>query len=195
MNEKFQKAITKIQEGLKKDPRWESFQGREGGRDELFTQRVVEWIQKLESSPSEILLLAAWGHTQNRWTLERSTYPMNTKGYHQWRFAQSKLSANEAEKILRDCGYNDEIVQKVCTLILKSNFPKDPDSQVLEDAACLAFMEMKYESYIPEWGEEKYIRILKGTLEKMTPRAQTLALKISYSPAGRQLLEKAKRSR
>ncbi len=191
MNEQFQKSIKEIQEGLKQDPRREIFQGVEGGRDELFTRRVAEWVQKLEPSPSEILLLAVWGHVLNRWLIPRSSYPMNPKGYHQWRHAQSKLSAEATEKILKTCEYEDDILKSVRELILKLNFPKDPDSRVLEDAACLAFMEMKYESYIPEWGEEKYIRILKGTLEKMTPQAQELALQISYSPAGRQLFEKA----
>ena len=176
------KMIEHITADLQKDPR---------NKEYPFTQKVVEWINKLTPSPSEALLLAAWGHTLQRWAIERKTYPMNPKGYHQWRKVLSELSAKETESILKSENYPEEIIHRVKELILKTTFPKDPESRVLEDADCLAFLELKFESYISEWDETKYIRILQGTLEKMTPQAQEFAKKLSYSPEAQALLNKA----
>lgn len=183
----FKETITQFQKILQQDPRIE----KQGPRDFIFTQKVVDWISKLTPSPSETLLLAAWGHVLYRWNIPRDTHPMTTGGYHKWRRELTVLSADETEKVLRNSGYGDEVIQKVKDLILKKNFPQDPDSQVLEDADCLAFLELKFDEYIPEWDEVKYVRILKGTLEKMTKKAQELALTIPYSPEAKQLLQKA----
>ncbi len=170
----------------KQDPRHET----EGPRDYIFCQRVEDWIQKLTSSPSEALILSAWGHVLYRWAVPRESYPQNTSGYHQWRRAQAQKSAEETNKILIEEKGSDELQKKVRTLILKTTFPQDPESRVLEDATCLVFLETKLEEYISQWDETKTIRILKGTLEKMTPQAIQLALKVPLSPLGKHLVEK-----
>lgn len=184
-------AVRKLEAGLKEDPRMERVGGEEGPRDYLFTRRVLHWIHRLETQPSEALLLAAWGHDLYRWRLSRDSQPKTTTGYHKWRRAQSKLSADEVCKILTEEAVDSATMQKVCDLILKTNFPNDPDSRVLEDADCLAFIELKFESYAPEWEEEKTIRILKGTLEKMTDRAKDLAKWISLNDEAKRLLIKS----
>lgn len=181
--------VKRLVQGLSEDPRRAA--GKEGPRDLLFTERVVHWIGILQEHPSESLLLAAWGHNLYRWRLPRDSYPMTTVGYHKWRRAQAVLSADEVSKILEDEAIAAETVQKVRELILKTHFPQDPDSQVLEDADCLAFLELKFEDYIPEWDEEKTVRILKGTLEKMTPRARKLALTIPLKEEAVRFIQKA----
>lgn len=187
-------SIRKIADGLQQDPRIEKIEkagGKEGPREFLFTQRVVAWIGRLALQPSDALLLAAWGHVFHRWNLPRETYPKTTAGYHKWRRAQAVLSADETEKILRQEGVAEETVRKVRDLILKTNFPQDAESQHLEDADCLAFLELKFDQYISEWDEDKTIRILKGTLEKMSAAAQRQALTLAHSPEAERLLKKA----
>lgn len=192
-------TVKRLVQGLSEDPRQAKFGGKERPRDLLFTERVVHWIGVLQEPPSEVLLLAAWGHDLYRWRLPRDSYPMTTVGYHKWRRAQAVLSADEVSKILDEEGVGAETVQKVRDLILKTNFPQDPDSQILEDADCLAFLELKFEDYIPDpkmdvstrWDETKTVRILKGTLEKMTPRARELALKIPLKDEAVRLVQKA----
>lgn len=185
------RAVRRIAEGLREDPRKEDVGGVVGPRDFLFTERVAAWIKRLNPNPSEALILGAWGHTLYRWRLPRETSPMTTVGYHKWRNAQSALSAEEVQKILKEEGYDETTQRRVRELILKTNFPQDPDSQVLEDADCLAFLELKFANYLGEWDEVKTIRILKGTLEKMTPKAKELALQIALSVDARRLVEKA----
>jgi hypothetical protein len=169
-------AIEKIKNGLKEDPRIEDVGGTQGPRDLLFTERVAEWVGRLTPSPDDALLLAAWGHVLYRWRLPRESQPKTTAGYHKWRRAQSRLSADEVESILKKEGVSADVVAAVRALLLKTNFPADPNSQILEDADCLAFLELKLENYLPEWQGDKLVRILKGTWEKMSPRAQQIAL-------------------
>jgi hypothetical protein len=185
-------ALEKIKKSLSEDPRIETILDKKGPRDFLFSERVVHWIHRLTQNPSEPLLLAAWGHDLYRWRLARGKYPMTTPGYHQWRKAQSLLSADETEKILNEEKVSSETAAKVRALILKKNFPKDPDSQILEDADCLAFLELKLENYVDEWEKEgKIAKILIGTLEKMTPKARELALTLNYSEKTVRLIQSA----
>jgi len=171
----FEKAVEAIRKGLAEDPRIERVGGKDGPRDLLFTERVVEWVGRLSLRPSQALLLAAWGHVLYRWRLPRESEPKTTAGYHKWRRAQSRISADEVETIVTGEGLGSETAAAVRALILKTNFPADPDARVLEDADCLAFLELKLEDYLPEWDEPKLLRILKGTWEKMTPEARTIA--------------------
>jgi hypothetical protein len=183
-------AVARMTEGLKEDPRHERVGGEEGPRDLLFTQRVVEWVGRLSPQPSEALLLAAWGHVLDRWKLPRDSHPKTTAGYHKWRRALDAISADATWEILREEGIGEDTGARVRDLILKKNFPTDPESQILEDADCLAFLELKLDSYLSEWDEAKTIRILKGTLEKMSPKAKELAGGISYSPEAKNLFQR-----
>lgn len=189
------KSIARIEAGLAEDPRRDRAGPDEGPRDLLFTRCVASWVKRLAENPSESLLLAAWGHVLDRWTLPRNShpqkYPMTTAGYHKWRKALDLISADATEKILRGEGVAEETVARVRELILKKKFPSDPDSQILEDADCLAFLELKLEGYLEAWDEAKTVRILRGTLEKMTPRAREMAVQIPLSEKALALLRRA----
>ncbi len=179
-----------LQDLLSQDPRRQSFQSQEYPKDLLFTKRVIFWINQM-GSPSEDLLIAAWGHVVKRWEIPRKKYPEGSKGYHEYRYAQSKLSADVVDKILRTENFAEDRIKKIRSIMMNRDASPHPEGQVLEDALCLAFLELKFEGYIPEWGEEKYIDILKNTLKKMSSKAQQLALTIAYSEEGKKLLTKA----
>jgi hypothetical protein len=183
MHDAVSRSIVRIEAGLAEDPR--------RGRDLLFTRRVISWVMRLAERPSDELVLAAWGHVLDRWKLPRESHPKTTAGYHKWRKAIDVLSVEATSKILNEEGIDDATVARVCDLILKKNFPADREARILEDADCLAFLELKFESYLDEWDEEKTVRILRGTLEKMTPRAQQLALGLSLSARAQFVLKKA----
>lgn len=188
-------SVARLQEGLREDPRRVVFQGSEGPKEFLFSQRVVDWIYRLQKEPSPALLLAAWGHVFKRWAIPRDTYPKTTSGYHQWRRAQAQMSADEAGRIAAEAGVSEDMIKTAKDVMLKKNFPSDPDTQTFEDADCLAFLEMKLMDYLEEWErDQKIARILQGTLEKMSPKAKELAMTIDYAPAALRLLEEAIRT-
>ena len=61
----------------------------------------------------------------------------------------------------------------------------------MEDALCLVFLEHQFGDLASKTTEDKMINALRKAWKKMTPAAQAQALKLSYSPQQRALLEKA----
>jgi hypothetical protein len=188
---RFKNAIAAIDAANAMDPQSAHWKDRSGPREMLFAQCVFEWVRKLDADPSEPLLLAARSHTLCRWEVPRSTYEMNKPGYRKWREACAAHHAQVAENLLTDHGYDEPIVTSVLDLILKKNWPANPQAQTLEDADCFAFLEMKLENYVDEWEADKAVNILRKTLRKMTPRARELATTIVLDPRAAELLQKA----
>ena len=189
--QRFTEAIRLIDEANAEDPRSEEFEGSSHPRELLFSSRVFERIHELTDDPSEALLLAARAHTLRRWAIPRDQYEMNTVGYHQWRNALAKFHAEEAERILQGVGYPADVKERVTTLILRKNWPKDRDARLLEDADCIVFLEMKLHRYVDEWDEEKMIRILRQTIAKMTPEGREVAMSLRLGERERELVLKA----
>ena len=69
----------------------------------------------------------------------------------------------------------------------------DPERRVLEDALCLVFLEHQLAELAAKTSDEKVITALRKSWQKMTPAAQAEALKLSYGPKERALLEQALR--
>lgn len=116
---------------------------------------------------------------------------MTKPGYLQWRHRLKQFHAEKSGAILREIGYSDEAIQRVQNLNLKKNFPADPESRILEDALCLVFLERQLADLAGKSTEEKVINALQKSWAKMSPAGQAEALKLSYAPREKALLEKA----
>jgi Domain of unknown function (DUF4202) len=171
-------ALEAFDEINSQDPRRQSYQNRNHPREWIFSVRVSDWIERLDSNAPEAVRLAARAHTLRRWEIPRDRYAMDNDGYHEWRRATALHSARAAGEILRRIGYWDDVIDRVRGLILRETVPDDPDARLLEDADCLAFLEMKLQDYLPRWDEKKLGRILQGTWAKMSPAARQLALEL-----------------
>lgn len=77
-------------------------------------------------------------------------------------------------------GYDGEMVQRVKDLITKKNLHKktDEECQVLEDAACLVFLEKEFEEFLAKWEEDKVVNVLKKTWGKMGEKGRLAALEL-----------------
>ena len=190
-SDRFQSAIGAIDAANAQDPRSAHCKDRDGPRELLFAQCVYQWVTQLDGEASEPLLLAARAHTLCRWEVPRSRYAMNRQGYHEWRDACAVYHAQVAGKMLREQGYEDGAVNQVLALILKKNWPADPEARTLADADCLAFLELKLSSYVEEWEAEKAVNILRRSLAKMTPKARELATSIALDPRTAELVQRA----
>jgi len=190
----FEEAIQKFDAANLEDPRTEMANGGLQPREWLFAKRVYQWVQQLVPNPSEELLLAAQSHTLRRWLIPRDRYPQTRVGYHQWRDALAQFHAEQAEAILQKVGYPPEKIQAVKALITKANWPANPEACALEDADCLVFLEFKLAGYVDAWGEKKTVRILRQTIKKMTPDAQSRALKLNLGPREQELVLRAART-
>jgi hypothetical protein len=189
MSSRLDQALRECDAVNRRDPRGQLFEDRRHPRELIFAQRVSAWVAALRPDAPEAVQLAARGHTLRRWEIPRDFYPMDTPGYHAWRHATMAHAADGVAAILTSLDYPEEMIQRVGRLIRWELFPRDPDAQLLEDADCLAFLELKLAEYLDQWDEAKVARILHGTWAKMSEPARALARTLPLDPRVRQLLE------
>ncbi|MDP6152604.1 MAG: DUF4202 family protein, partial [Phycisphaeraceae bacterium] len=70
---------------------------------------------------------------------------------------------------------------------LKTN----PDTQTLEDVACLVFLESYFADFSTQHDRDKIVRILRKTWAKMSQRGRELALTIEMAHDARELVNQA----
>ena len=174
-----------------RDPNVETVAGVAHPRELLYAQRLTDWVLRLRPDASEALRLAARCQHICRWEIPRNSYPMTRPGYLKWRADLKQFHARKAGEVLREIGYDDETVRRVQDLNLKKHFPNDPDGRVLEDALCLVFLQFQFADLAAKTAEDKTINALRKSWEKMTDAARAEALKLSFSPSEKALLERA----
>jgi hypothetical protein len=188
---RFAEAIRRFDEENARDPHQEVNHGISQPRELLYAQRLSDWVMKLASEASEHLRLAARCQHICRWQIPRDTYEMNRAGYLRWRSDLKAFHARKAGEILCEAGYGEEIIRRVQDLNLKKNFPKDPESRVLEDALCLVFLQYQFTDLANRTEADKMINALQKSWKKMTPAAHQQALLLSYGPREKALLDQA----
>jgi hypothetical protein len=188
---RFEAAIRRFDEENAKDPNQELIDGMLRPRELVYAQWLTEWVLRLSPEASEELRLAARCQHVCRWMLARNSYPLTRQGYLQWREALKRFHAQKAGEILLEVGYPPKRVARVQELNLKKGFPHDPEGRVLEDALCLVFLEHQFGSLSVKTSDEKMINALQKSWAKMTPFAQTWALRLPYKEHEKALLDKA----
>lgn len=187
----YQLAVLKIDEANSRDPNQEMVGGKRIAKELLYAQRMTEWLGKLAPDASEALRLAARCQHLERWTISREDYPMTRAGYLKWRNDLKAYHAERAGDILKVIGYPDEIIRNVQDLVMKRGLKTDPEAQILEDTACLVFLDFYFEEFSQNHPEEKLVRILRKTWRKMSEKGRELALNLQLSDSTRSLIEKA----
>jgi len=184
---RFEAALRRFDEENSHDPNSENGQPREL----LYAQRLENWVLRLAPAASEALRLAARCQHLCRWEIPRANYPMTRAGYLKWRADLKKFHAQKAGEILREIGYDDEIIRRVQDLNLKKYFPADAETRTLEDALCLVFLEFQLAALAAKSDDDKMINALQKSWQKMTDAARAAALKLNYGGREKALLERA----
>ena len=184
-------AIQRFDAANRADPRQEVVVGREYPKELLYAQRMTEWLERLAPDASEPLRLAARCQHICRWTIPRSKYPTGRDGYRRWRSTLAEFHAQKAGEILRDVGYDDEVIARVGSLVRKQRLKVDPETQLLEDVICLVFLESYFSEFATQHDESKLMTIIRKTWKKMSPRGRQLALLLELPAESRTLIEKA----
>ena|SRR5947209_6446358 len=188
---RFELAIRRFDQENAQDPNLETVNGLARPRELVYAERLSQWVLKLAPAASEALRLAARCQHIGRWKIPRDTYEMTRTGYLRWRSDLKSFHAKRAGEILRDAGYDDPTIQRVQELNLKKNFPKDPNSRVLEDALCLVFLQYQFADLAARTTEDKIINALQKSWKKMTPQGQIEALHLQLTPHEKALLDRA----
>ncbi len=189
--DKFQKAIELFDAYNQRDPNLIFHEGTRVAQEYFHATKRTEWVKRLESNPSEALLLAAHGQHIGRWAIARSSYPSGRLGYLKWRSDLGKYHAMIVSEILTQVGYEAAEIENVTQIVLKQKIKQNKEVQTIEDALCLLFLQYQYDELIEKHSEEKIISILRKTWAKMSPNGRDYAVRLSLSPKGRGLLEKA----
>jgi hypothetical protein len=188
---RFLQAIRRFDAANSADPTRVTFQRKSQAREVVYALWLTEWVLRLAPEASEELRLAARCQHLCRWEIPRSSYPMTRVGYLQWREGLKKFHAQKAAKLLKEAGYEEKVIARVQELVLKKNFPHDPEGRVLEDALCLVFLEHQFAELAGKSADEKMISVLQKTWKKMTAKGHEAALKLSYNTHERELLHRA----
>jgi hypothetical protein len=166
------------------------------GKELRDAELAVAWVHRLRGpNPPEPLLLAARAHHARRWEIPRSTYPEGRAGYLRWKRDLQQHHAAVVEPLLRQAGYDADVVERVQDLVRKRGLGsrQDPDVQTLEDALCLVFLETQLADLAVRLDDEKMTDVLVKSLAKMSEagRAAALALEPALSDHERALLATA----
>src|SRR5204863_7587773 len=158
--QRFEAAIGRFDAENSRDPNIEGAGGIARPKELLYAQWLTDWVLRLQPNASEELRLAARCQHLCRWMVPRNSYPMTRAGYLRWREGLKTFHANKAGDILRSVGYSDALITRVQSLVLKKDFPNDPEGRILEDALCLVFLEHQLGTLGEKTSDEKLINAL-----------------------------------
>ena len=164
------------------DPNTEQVDGQQLPREYAYSLHMTRWLFALEPEPSERMQIACRAQHLERWTMPRSDYGESRKNYYQWRLACGRMHGRRAAEIMAESGYPQEECERVETIITKRKLREDEDTQLLEDVACMVFLERYFAGFFednPDFDKEKWLRIVRRTWGKMSPRAHEAALKLA----------------
>ena len=184
-------AFARFDAANAEDPRRDLVDGVEQSRELLYARRMTETQERFAPNASEAVRLAARCQHIRRWTIPRDDYPDGREGYRRWRTDLARFHADTAGAILREVGYDDQTVARVGTLLRKERLKADPEVQLLEDVACLVFLQHYLPAFAPRHDADKLTGILRKTWRKMSPRGQAAALRLNFDPGLRRLVAAA----
>lgn len=191
---RFEQAISKFDAANAEDPNKEIFEGKEYPKELLYARRMTDMLQRFAPDASEAVQLAVRAQHICRWKIPRDNYPMDKAGYMQWRTYLYKYHGETAGGIMREAGYDEDMIGKLKSLLRKEKLKLNPETQMLEDVVDLVFLEHYLADFVHKYShyeEEKLLDILRKTWKKMSERGHEAALKLDYTPEMLAVVKKA----
>jgi len=178
-NDRLSKAIELIDQANGEDPRREIWQGETHPKEWLYARHMSRWLEKLDPAPSEARQLAARAQHIRRWTVPREDYPEGREGYLRWRKFLYRFHAEQAAAIMDAAGYDGDTIAAVKRMVGKEGIKRDADVQLIEDVACLVFLEHYFPAFAQKYDEDKLIDIVRKTWKKMSEQGHNAALALA----------------
>ena len=175
----FAQVVNLMDAANSEDPNIETADGKEWPKELLYSHRMADMLARYKPMADHVIQLAIRGQHMLRWKSPRDAYPMNRKGYHQWRTQLYTFHANSVAELMTKAGYDDESLERVKKAVGKKGIKTNEDTQLLEDVAGLVFIEhymLAFAEKHPEYDEEKWIDIIRKTWKKMSSDAHDFAL-------------------
>lgn len=189
---RFTRTIAAFDQANANDPRQEQDEnGIPVAYEVLYARRMSDALLRFCPQASEALQLAARSQHIERWLLPRDHYPMDRKGYLQWRSELKLRHAARAGEIMLAEGYDAAMCERVAALLKKEKLKSDEESQTLEDVICLVFLQYYFAEFAKVHDEAKLIDILQKTWRKMSEAGHQAALSLPLPDEQKTLIAKA----
>ncbi len=191
---RLQQAFAKFDAANAADPNFEVVDGVTYPKEVLYAQRMTAMLERFAPDAQEAVRLAARSQHICRWQIARDTYPMDKEGYKRWRIELYKFHGEIAGKLMREVGYDDDMITKVQALLRKEKLKANPETQLLEDVIGLVFLQYHLADFVEKYShyeEEKLLGILRKTWKKMSEGGHEAALKLDLTPSLVALIGKA----
>ncbi len=159
-----------------------------GPRAQIQGRLASEWLERLEPNASAELQVASRAHHLRRWELARTDYPEGRAGYLQWRRDNKAHQAESAASILTEADWSEESIDRVRQLLSRTRLRTDPETQLLEDVACLVFLETQFAPMVERTEHDHMVTIVAKTLRKMSAAGIEAAGTLSLTAAGQQVI-------
>jgi hypothetical protein len=175
----FDHVVTLMDAANSEDPNIEIAEDKEWPKELLYSHRMAEMLARYKPDADEVINLAIRGQHIQRWKSPRDAYPMDRKGYHQWRTQLYTFHANAVAELMEKSGFDEESLERVRQAVGKKGIKTNTDTQMLEDVAGLVFIEhymLAFAEKHPEYDEEKWLDIIRKTWRKMSADAHAFAL-------------------
>ena len=154
--------------------------------EQVYADRMEQWVVKLVPDAPPLLRLAARSQHLERWSVPRASFPMDRPGYLRWRKSLYTKQAERARDLLLQAGVAEAEAADVALWVSKTGLKTNADTQALEDAACLVFLENEITAFAAQhagYPREKFVEIIRKTWRKMSPPAQAMGRDLAL-PAG-----------
>lgn len=188
---RLQTALAAIDQLNAGDPRSELCDGVARPREIVYAERLSGCLLRLYPDASEMLRLAARAQHLARWQIPRQQYPLGREGYNAWRTACRTHHVALATEILRGCGYADADIAHVARLIRKEDLKRDPESQALENAVGVVFIEYELAAFVAahaDYDDAKLLGILRKTMRKLDTVGHTAIRALDLAEPVRRLV-------
>ncbi|ROW06189.1 hypothetical protein VMCG_04708 [Cytospora schulzeri] len=160
-----------------------------------YAQKMSRWLALRCPDASPELQIACRAQHFRRWEMPRSSYPMTRIGYLTWRAKQKSQAAVQVKELLGSMENplpGDEL-DRISALISKQDLATNEETQVLEDVACLVFLDDQFDNFekSTDHGDDKIISILQKTWGKMSAKGHEMALQMKHSDRALSLIGRA----
>ena len=136
----FEQVVDLMDAANSEDPNIEMADGKEWPKELLYSHRMADMLERYKPQADHVIQLAIRGQHMLRWKSPRDAYPMNRKGYHQWRTQLYTFHADSVAELMVTAGYDDESLERVRKAVGKKGLKTNEDTQLLEDIAGLVFI-------------------------------------------------------
>ena len=173
------------------DPNFTLVDGKQVAKEWIYGIRMTECINTHWPDANEYVQIAVRAQHIKRWHLKRVEFDAGRTGYLKWRKELGKFHAELTASLMNDNGYSQEECDNTAAIIRKERIKANADSQMLEDVACLVFLQYYFEEFAEKYTDEKIIDIVQKTWKKMSEQWHSIALSLTFPDNLAKLVQRA----